>query len=104
MVALIVIVFLYAIALAAEIITQTRYTSYHTICSHMGLSFGAVASILLLLILIPICGWPLLILWGIIFVRVLGDSLNELTYQMLLNVLHMIMDHNSREQQHRLPV
>ncbi|KAL7203768.1 hypothetical protein ACSBR2_016929 [Camellia fascicularis] len=104
MITFIVAMFLYAMALIAEIITQTQYTFYGAICSQISLFSGALASILLLLVLVPTFGWSLLILWCIIFVKVLHNSVGELTYKALLNVLQVLVDHNLREQPHRLLV
>ncbi|XAR56025.1 hypothetical protein NMG60_11036305 [Bertholletia excelsa] len=106
--AFVVMLILYAITLAAEIITQTRFTSFQEISRHVSLLAGAIASILLLVVLVPSLGWFLQLCWFIIFVRIMIESrgqLSQLFLQAQLAALQMLgMRHTWRTQRQRLPV
>ncbi|XAR56027.1 hypothetical protein NMG60_11036308, partial [Bertholletia excelsa] len=106
--AFVVMLILYAMTLAAEILTQTRFTSFKEISRHVSLLAGAIASILLLVVLVPSLGWFLLLCWFIIFIRTMIESrgqLRQLFLQAQLSALQMLgISHTWMTQEQRLPV
>ncbi|KAK4848828.1 hypothetical protein QYF36_017877 [Acer negundo] len=106
-----VVVHVHAVVLVVEIKLQAHISSCHAmIMSKISIFSGALASILLLLILVPPFGWFSLVMWVVCFIRVAHDSYKDfcqLFYQATLQVLDLLkspIKGRLFEQQNQLPV
>lgn len=105
-----VMVAFFAVLLVHAILLATQIKLRHAIFGKISLLAGALASILLLIILVPRMGWFSLVLWVICFVTVahashqlLYDLLYEATQQ-IFNLLGTMMNRRVLEPQNQQPV
>lgn len=78
MLAFFIAFFIYATASVAEIMLRARESIYHPIVSYIRLFASGLATILLLVILDPVLGYIISVLWGCLFARVAYESCKEL--------------------------
>jgi len=78
MLAFFIAFFIYATASVAEIMLRARESIYHPIVSYIRLFASGLATILLLVILDPVLGYIISVLWGCLFARVVYESCKEL--------------------------
>ncbi|KAJ6922476.1 hypothetical protein NC652_016199 [Populus alba x Populus x berolinensis] len=78
MLAFLIALFIYATASVAEIMLRARESIYHPIVSYIRLLASGFATILLLVILDPVLGYIISVLWGCLFARVTYVSCKEL--------------------------
>ncbi|KAJ6922484.1 hypothetical protein NC652_016203 [Populus alba x Populus x berolinensis] len=78
MLAFFVALFIYATASVAEIMLRARESIYHPFVSYIRLFASGFATILLLVILDPVLGYIISVLWGCLFARVTYESWKEL--------------------------
>jgi xanthine/uracil permease len=78
MLAFFVAFFFHATASVAEIMLRARESIYHPIVSYIRLFASGLATILLLVILDPVLGYIISVLWGCLFARVAYESCKEL--------------------------
>ncbi|XP_061964757.1 uncharacterized protein LOC133689058 [Populus nigra] len=78
MLAFFIAFFIYATASVAEIMLRARESIYHPIVSYIRLFASGLATILLLVILDPVLGYIISVIWGSLFARVAYESCKEL--------------------------
>ncbi|KAH8506032.1 hypothetical protein H0E87_013025 [Populus deltoides] len=78
MLAFFVAFFFHATASVAEIMLRARESIYHPIVSYIRLFASGLATILLLVILDPVLGCIISVLWGCLFARLAYESCKEL--------------------------
>ena len=78
MLAFFVALFIYATASVAEIMLRDRESIYHPFVSYTRLFASGFATILLLVILDPVLGYIISVLWGCLFAREAYESCKEL--------------------------
>ncbi|KAL5798862.1 hypothetical protein ACOSQ2_003682 [Xanthoceras sorbifolium] len=106
-----VVVHVHAVVLVVEIKFPAHISSCHAmIMSKISIFSGALASILLLLLLVPSFGWLSLVMWVFCFIRVAHDSYKDfcqLFYHVILQVLEilsLLIKRRLFEQPNQLPV
>lgn len=105
-----VMVAFFAILLVHAILLVTQIKLHHAIFGKISLLAGVLASVLLLIMLVPPVGWLSLVVWVICFVTVAHDSYQQL-YQLLceatlqiFNLLKAMMNHRVLERQNQQSV
>ncbi|KAH8488417.1 hypothetical protein Peur_059886 [Populus x canadensis] len=85
-----VALFIYATASVAEEMLRARESTYYTLVGNLRLFASALAAILLLVILAPVLGCIISVIWACLLMRVayessreLSDILNQLTNKLL---------------------
>ncbi|XP_011019174.1 PREDICTED: uncharacterized protein LOC105121979 isoform X2 [Populus euphratica] len=78
MLAFLIALFIDATASVAEIMLRARESIYHPLFSYIRLLASGFATILLLVILHPVLGYIISVLWGCLFARVPYESWKEL--------------------------
>jgi divalent metal cation (Fe/Co/Zn/Cd) transporter len=74
-----VALFIYATASVAEEMLRARESTYYTLVGNLRLFASALAAILLLVILAPVLGCIISVIWACLFMRVAYESSRELS-------------------------
>ncbi|KAG8653678.1 hypothetical protein MANES_05G049300v8 [Manihot esculenta] len=111
MLTFIFVTLVYAMALLMELIFRAQNSTYCPIIGKLNILAGALAAVILLMILVPFVGWTVLAIWVAYFVRAaceLYEEFCKLVYrairQVLLNMLVRHGPHGFFQEHNRLPV
>ncbi|KAJ9188601.1 hypothetical protein P3X46_003942 [Hevea brasiliensis] len=108
MLTFIVVTLVYAMALLLELILRAQNSTYCAILGNLNILAGALAAVLLLLILVPFVGWTIFAIWLAYSIKAACDLYRELCrllYQSIRQVLlNVQLGRGFMQEQNRLPV